>query len=152
MSHARSKTKSLGQTVENFVATFSLHYSWNLVRMFALVISWMNEKMGHIEWKKLGQWVKPFIHHTGYIFSPVKMFSFYYILNEFENWWCWVKTRSPGQIFCTLLEPHFGKVLLKVRHNVCLDISNDFGSGSCRVKSRWLGEIVEEPMLVTKGL
>ena len=47
MRHVRSKTRSLGQILEKTLeATCSLQSSLNLFRIYALVISLMNEKMG----------------------------------------------------------------------------------------------------------
>ena len=80
-------------------ATFSVQYSWNVVEMFALIISWSSLKMGHV-WSKTkspGQMLeKTSVRSLDQIFSPVLLkvgHNIYLddILNEFENRSCWVK-------------------------------------------------------------
>ena len=70
-----------------------------LLRMFALVISWMSLKIGHVGSKSrsLGQILeKPCVRCRGHIFSPILLkFSKNVcpkdILDQFENVLCWLK-------------------------------------------------------------
>ena len=70
-----------------------------LLRMFALVISWMSLKIGHVESKSrsLGQILeKPCVRCRGHIFSLIVLkFSKNVcpndILDQFENVLCWLK-------------------------------------------------------------
>ena len=70
-----------------------------LLRMFALVISWMGLKIGHVGSKSrsLGQILeKPCVHCRGHIFSPIplkftKNVCPNDILDQFENVLCWLK-------------------------------------------------------------
>ena len=66
------------------------------------------------------------------------------------------KTRSLGQILekpCVCSgDQIFGVIFMKLGQSVCLDrILYIFENRSCRVKNL-LGQIIEDPMLVTKGL
>ena len=67
------------------------------------------------------------------------------------------KTRSLGQILdkpCVgYRDQIFGLILMKLGQSVCLDeMLHIFLNESCRSKRRSLGQIIEDPMLLTKGL
>ena len=110
-------------------AIFSVQYSWKLLRMFALIISWMSLKVGHVgsESRSLGQILeKPCVRCRG-----LK------ILKIGHDGW---KTRLLLQILekpCVSSRSHiFCLMLLKVGQNLCLDdIWVAFENGSCGVKN-----------------
>ena len=129
--------------------TFSVRYSWNLVRMFALMKSRMTLKLGHVGSKSrsLDQILeKPCV-------------SFDETMDEIENVSCGVKkTRSLGQILekgCVHSRGLiFGLILMKLGQNVCIDeISDDFKIRSCGIikKNRSLGQILEKPCVSSWG-
>ena len=85
------------------------------------------------------------------------MFVFNEISEKFENGSCWVKNYVLGQTFekpCVCSRDQiFGLILMKLVQSFCLDETLYIvRMGHIRLKTRSLSQIIEGPMLVTKGL
>ena len=103
MGHVGSKTRSPGQILEKPCVYCCGYVLFNtllkLLRMFALVISWMSLKIGHggSKSRSLGQILEKLcVCCRGHIFSPILLkFSKNVcpndILDQFENVLCWLK-------------------------------------------------------------
>ena len=102
MGHVGSKTRSLGQLLENPCVCFRGHIFSSILmklgRMFALMKSQMSLKLGHV-WSKtrlLGPILeKPCVRCRGHIFSPTSMKFFQKVClgeisDEFENGSCMI--------------------------------------------------------------
>ena len=104
MGHVGSKTRSPDQILEKPCVyccgyVFLFNTLLKLLRMFALVISWMSLKIDHVgsNSRSLGQILeKPCVRCRGHIFSPIllkfcKNVCPNDILDQFNNALCWLK-------------------------------------------------------------
>ena len=79
------------------------------------------------------------------------------VSDEYEKGSCRVKnkvTRSnPRKTYVWSRDQIFCLIHMKLDQSVCLNIIlYMFENGSCRIKSRSRGQVIEDPMLVTKGV
>ena len=116
--------------------------------------------LGQISENKLGHWSmleKPFVRFRGNIFSQIIMklgqnICLDEISDEYENGNVRSKPWSHLRKNLFMLYQIFGLILMKLGQSVCLKEVHDLKMGHVGSKTMPLGQIIEDPNQITKGL